>query len=585
LLIFILPQKALPYLILGMMIGLKWTNMLLGKHKRRPIACSIVMLCMAVASAALAQRSIGADLRWADSVYESAPDTAFYLAKSAYLQSDAQSDYLSKGKSALLLGKILYHQGQYGRANEYLLEAGEIFTAFGEEPCYYEASIWLGALHQSTRQYAIAFKFYLDALQFYQKTGKARETAIVYGWMGQYYEKIQHYDSAKHYQWQALRLHAQLQSPEGVSEAMDNLGGIYEDLAFYDSALYYFEQSATINRRLERHLELVTNLNDIGDVYRKQGRHAAALAYSDSALGVSRRHGLRMQEKYALRDKAKVFGQMQRYDSAFWYAELSYDLHNDLLDDQVVRRISLLSSLYESHKKERRIEQLEEGQKWSRLYQWALGLAVLAAVAGGGLLVKRYRRKRAEAQISLEKQYSTAQALQRQIQALGKELGQIQAQLDQKQQLAGRLNQEITLKEQALSSHLLRAIHQEQMIDEVKSSLSRLRKQDKKEREEEIKSLLNAINAHQSEGEAWQEFQKISENIHHQYFERLQENYPSLSPADLKLASLLKLNLDQRAIASILGVSPDSLRVARYRLRKKLNLEKGDNLVTFLMNY
>ncbi len=49
----------------------------------------------------------------------------------------------------------------------------------------------------------------------------------------------------------------------------------------------------------------------------------------------------------------------------------------------------------------------------------------------------------------------------------------------------------------------------------------------------------------------------------------------------MRLISLLKMNLSSGDIATILGISQDSLRVARYRLRKKLNLEQGENLSAF----
>ena len=57
-----------------------------------------------------------------------------------------------------------------------------------------------------------------------------------------------------------------------------------------------------------------------------------------------------------------------------------------------------------------------------------------------------------------------------------------------------------------------------------------------------------------------------------------------LSSAELRLAMLLRLNLSSKEIASILRVTPDSVRVARYRLRKKLPINSKQELVHFLMN-
>ena len=53
---------------------------------------------------------------------------------------------------------------------------------------------------------------------------------------------------------------------------------------------------------------------------------------------------------------------------------------------------------------------------------------------------------------------------------------------------------------------------------------------------------------------------------------------------DLRLIALIKVNLSSKDIATLLGISPDSLRVSRYRLRKKLNLEQGESLTAFVQS-
>jgi DNA-binding CsgD family transcriptional regulator len=46
----------------------------------------------------------------------------------------------------------------------------------------------------------------------------------------------------------------------------------------------------------------------------------------------------------------------------------------------------------------------------------------------------------------------------------------------------------------------------------------------------------------------------------------------------------MKMNLGSKDIASILGISPESLRISRYRLSKKMNLEKGESLQQFILS-
>ncbi|ULT24615.1 hypothetical protein KUH03_37720 [Sphingobacterium sp. E70] len=52
----------------------------------------------------------------------------------------------------------------------------------------------------------------------------------------------------------------------------------------------------------------------------------------------------------------------------------------------------------------------------------------------------------------------------------------------------------------------------------------------------------------------------------------------------MRLIALLKINLNNTDIAILLGISQDSLRVARHRLRKKLKLEQGEDLAGYLLS-
>jgi FixJ family two-component response regulator len=73
------------------------------------------------------------------------------------------------------------------------------------------------------------------------------------------------------------------------------------------------------------------------------------------------------------------------------------------------------------------------------------------------------------------------------------------------------------------------------------------------------------------------------EKVHHSFFEKLIQRFPDLTAADMRLIALLKINLNNIDIAVLLGISQDSLRVARHRLRKKLRLEQGEDLAGYLV--
>jgi len=74
-------------------------------------------------------------------------------------------------------------------------------------------------------------------------------------------------------------------------------------------------------------------------------------------------------------------------------------------------------------------------------------------------------------------------------------------------------------------------------------------------------------------------------NIHKDFDKNLLKAHPNTSPAEMKLATLLRLNLNTKEISAILHQAPDSIRVSRTRLRRKFNLDSDTNLTIYLMGF
>lgn len=80
----------------------------------------------------------------------------------------------------------------------------------------------------------------------------------------------------------------------------------------------------------------------------------------------------------------------------------------------------------------------------------------------------------------------------------------------------------------------------------------------------------------------WELFRLYFEEVNDSFFTTLQQKSNELTTGDLKLAALIRLNLNIKEAAAVLNISPDSLRKARYRLRQKLGLVERENLTDYL---
>ena len=85
--------------------------------------------------------------------------------------------------------------------------------------------------------------------------------------------------------------------------------------------------------------------------------------------------------------------------------------------------------------------------------------------------------------------------------------------------------------------------------------------------------------------EAWTQFNNYFQRVHPIFTKKLIAKYPKLTPAEIKLAIFLRLKLTTKEIASIIYITPDSVKTARNRLRKKFKLSPEVNLTTFLLAF
>ena len=94
------------------------------------------------------------------------------------------------------------------------------------------------------------------------------------------------------------------------------------------------------------------------------------------------------------------------------------------------------------------------------------------------------------------------------------------------------------------------------------------------------KSIVKEVNADHS----WKDLEKHIKNVHFDFLKRLKEKYPTISPRELDLSTYLLMNMSTKEIAEIMNISSGGVELARYRLRKKLELNKKENLIGFLMS-
>jgi DNA-binding CsgD family transcriptional regulator len=122
------------------------------------------------------------------------------------------------------------------------------------------------------------------------------------------------------------------------------------------------------------------------------------------------------------------------------------------------------------------------------------------------------------------------------------------------------------------------------VIEKIKNEISSISKNtDSSANPNNLKKLLRLL-AEVEKGEKDKEqFSNHFNNVHAVFFKTLKVKFPDLTANELKLCAFIKMNLSSKEIAQMMNITVKAVEVARYRLRKKLNLPTDTNLYSFLL--
>jgi AraC family chitin signaling transcriptional activator len=147
------------------------------------------------------------------------------------------------------------------------------------------------------------------------------------------------------------------------------------------------------------------------------------------------------------------------------------------------------------------------------------------------------------------------------------------------------LQEDVLNKSKELANYTMLLVQKKDIFAEITDDLKELK--DYLRNEESRKKLLEIfqkLNRHKIGEEYMEVFDVHFEKVHHNFFERLKELNSELTKRELRLCAFVRMNLSNKEISPLLGISLRGIENARYRIRKKLNVAVEDNFAAFLEN-
>jgi tetratricopeptide (TPR) repeat protein len=464
------------------------------------------------------------------------------------------------------IGVANYEEGNFVEASKNLLKSLKIAEELGEKDAMGSAYLSLGniALMYGNPQEAI--KDYTHA----EELGGKQVVKKAYGNTGYIYDRQGNYPEAIKSQLACLKISEEIGDKRDVCGAYVNLGNIYYDQGNIKESFKSYLKGLEISKETGDKHEMCLSYVNIGSHLVPQKQYSEAIKYLDSAIALSKN----INEKDILRDAYSSLADIGEITGNYKIAYEDYQIYiayrDSIMNQKDIKKITQMEVKYEFDKREDSIKAIQEKKdiiktaeiKRKSIITYSMVVILLLALISATLLMNRQEIKRKKDKIIFEKNLALSEN--------EKNLLNLEKQ---------RMEDELSNAKVTLDEYIKSLVEKNELLEQFKADVEKLTNlQDKELDEQRIKNLEHLNKVTILTDEDWNKFKLLFEQVHKDFFKRLRDKIPDLTQAEMRLICLTKLQIGTKQMASILGVSFATIRQARYRLRKKLDLSEEDSI-------
>lgn len=472
-----------------------------------------------------------------------------------------------------VIGVSHWARGNHDSGLKYLLDALRLYQSLNDTLGIANATMNMALVYRDQEDYDNAFPRFFLSYDIFKRLDRKDRLINTANHLGKTYYRIGRYEKARQYFEEAFSLSQEINFLYGLADSYHNLGTLSHKQQQLDTALTYYEQSLKIQKKIDDWEGAAHTMLSIGSVYADMKQYRLA----EEKLHISEDWAHIVSSKMILSDiylKLKeMYAAQGKYQQSLTYFEAYTAMQDSVLNAQKARELARIEHQHELEKKEQqltiqeqKIALLKQESKIKVLWVYLLVIGIILASGLGFLLFRLQQVKNEKKRVLLEKQ---------------RRLTEIE--LENTRLKEEELTQELEHKHKELTSYSLNFIQKNELVEDIRESIQLLKKNSDQATRSKLDQIQRSLNTNFQIDREWEDFRVHFEKVHQSFFDLLKQKFPELTPNDLKLCTLVRLNMNLKESSRILGISPESVKTARYRLRKKLRLDKEQNLNQFLL--
>ncbi|MCO4820941.1 MAG: hypothetical protein KC469_02660 [Flavobacteriaceae bacterium] len=465
------------------------------------------------------------------------------------------------------LGEYFHMKSKYHLAIKYYLEGLE--SAKRQESKLYQSyfSRYLSESYIKTEQLETSLEFIQQSVQLFSEMPKLKnQLTFSRITLAKVYFEMESYALAKEHLLEAETYIKKANIASTYIYPLFSIYSIYGQISYalgdnekaienFLKAKEYASEATEFNEL--RNFALANVHNYLGDAYLEEDNTAYAINEFRSALNFGKElNSLEIMES-SYRGLYEGYLNRREIDSVKFFLDKHKPISDSLSNERSNRKIVALTYINQlAREKEKHSDDLEIAALSKKRQQLYFGVIALLLVSG--LII-----------ISFFGYAQKNRALKTKIRNDNLSL--------EKENLSLTLDK----KERELTASVLNLVERNEFISRLTDDLKSISFND--EQASQIKEIIKSTTINDSK-KLWTEFELRYTQNNTTLFNKLNDLAPNLTTNDKRLIALIMLNFSTKEISSITYQSPHSIKIARYRLRKKLDINKNENLVQFFNN-
>lgn len=508
-----------------------------------------------------------------------------------------------------------YKLNRYSEAKESLSKAVEAAIASNDTLTWAKSLQVLGSVALTLGDDHLALKLNYEALPLFEKVGDKEGIARVYNILGLYKSGQEEYDSAIGYYNRALAINQEINSIKGIIHNKGNLGYLYEKTGRLEEAEKLYIEAEQLMISSGDSLNLPVIYSDLASVNGKRNHTGEAVRFLVKAAGICENTKDTAMLASVCGNLGELYITTRQYDSAEYFLEKSIYCSKAINDPEIemhalnfLIRIDTLNGdyreasrkfqhvlilqdsaysiksrnnlkaselQYENQKKNLLIEsqelQLKSVKKLNRLY---LSLFIISALASTLVLISIF--------LLFKNNRKNRELLRNEIRIRDLEIQNSKKSEEIQELKIKSIEEEMKIKEREQVSHALALEQKNELLNMINNKINAAMEDTGILHIQDLNGLVSSIRMQISDSTESDLFNQKFNKVHSAFYSNLTKAHPDLTKSELKFCAYLKLNLTSHQISTIMNVTGEAIRKNRHRIRKKLQLDKGDSLENYL---